>query len=283
MMFTCCDCEKILPASSFSPKDKTGRLNRRCKSCHAEVETQRREAKKKVNGNWLFMGCTHLPYQHVDYFRWIEALNAKYKFARVIHLGDLYDWGNVSRHGTNPNMRSPADEYAETIPLRERLYAIFPEASMVSGNHDVRYLVRAAEAGIPDIVIKGIREAMGLPDAWTEHGTSVELEHPYLGPIVCVHGDKVPKNAAANAKSCGKHFVMADRHTQAKVEWANALMGKQLFGMNTGCGIDESRLAFKYSRKFIPRPIISVGAIIDNVPLNLTMKLNDKHEWVGEI
>lgn len=282
-MLSCKRCERILPEADFKVKDKDGRLSRVCRECEARYDREWRKRQKVKAGNWLFLGCTHLPYQHADLLDWLEALQARFTFRRLIHLGDLYDWGNVSRHGYNPNMPSPLDEYNSTIPLRERLYRMFPSADMVAGNHDLRYLVKAAEAGIPDIVIKGIREAMGLPEGWVEHGTSVELSHPTLGPILCVHGDKIPKKAGNNAKSCAKHFVMADRHTQASVEWVSALMGKQLFGMSTGCGIDESQLAFKYSKKFIPRPVISVGAIIDNLPVVIPMHLDSDHRWTGAI
>ena len=56
------------------------------------------------------------------------------------------------------------------------------------------------------------------------------------------------------------------------------------FAMCVGSSINPKHEAFKYQKNFIKRPIISIGAILNNSqPVIYAMPLNDRGEWTGAI
>lgn len=277
---TCKRCERMLDENSFQKKDATGRRSRVCRECENKREKQKRHRDNSVGGNWLIAGCIHMPFNHVDMIDWFRDLNRTYKFTKIIILGDLYDHQGMSRFSKNPNLPSPLDEYKATIPIREKLYDLFPEVEFIWGNHDLRVLARAAEAYIPEYVIKGLPEIYGLPKGWNVHGTKMLLTHPHLGEILFLHGDKINKDAITNAKNLGRNFVMADRHTMSKTEWVRNILDEIYFGINTGCVVDINHPAFGYADGRLKRPVISVGAIIDGNPQNIIMPIDKDGRWL---
>lgn len=280
-LLTCETCKRILDECEFSLKDiKSARYNRDCKKCFNVKQREYRKNKDGIDGNWLFFGCIHLPFEHPDALDFLERIIKKYKFTKIVMMGDLMDWGGLNRFQKNPNLPSPLEEWSRTIPIRERLYNIIPKAELINGNHDMRPMMRAAEAYLPDIVNIGVDTLMGIPIGWVKNGSRVVLKHRKLGDIVCIHGDKVNKDALTNAKAFGKHVVMADRHTECKTEWVETLLEEKRFGINTGCLIDADREAFAYNRGRMRRPLIAVGAIIDGNPVNLVMHVDQHNRWI---
>ena len=277
-LLTCKGCQRILDVCEFPIKDKDGRRSNVCRTCS---NRRVRDLYHKAHaGNWLFMGCIHLPFEHPDALDWLASLKKKYLFERVVMMGDLYDWGGLNKFMKNPNMPSPIAEYERTKEVRARLFDMFPVVDMIYGNHDIRPYARAGEAFLPDLLVRPIDEVMGLPEGWKRHGSMLEAKHKKLGDILIMHGDKLHKDAVVNAKSCGRHFVMADRHTMCKAAWVETILGEKRFGINTGCLIDADREAFAYSRGRMMRPIVAVGAIIDNSPVNLVMPMDKEYRWV---
>ena len=53
--------------------------------------------------------------------------------------------------------------------------------------------------------------------------------------------------------------------------------------MIVGSSINPKSEAFKYAKNFIKRPIISVGAIINNQPVIYAMPLDNNGEWTGAL
>ena len=279
-LFTCTECQRILGIEEFKIKDPaTGRRSRKCKECHKRTDRLYQRNKRTQGGNWLFFGCIHLPFEHPDALAWLKHLHDKYGFTKIVMLGDWYDWGGLNRFMKNPNMPSPLQEYQRTIEVRQQWYEAFPEVECITGNHDLRPLLRAGEAYLPDIILKDIREVMGFPAGWKQHGSQLLLNHSLLGEVLCIHGDKVNKNALTNAKACGKNIVMADRHTMCNVGWCETMMGERRFGINTGAMIDAEREAFAYCRGRMMKPLIAVGAIIDGNPVNLVMPVDAQNRW----
>ena len=280
-MLTCQTCKRILDENEFRMKDpQVGRRSLHCKQCDNIRQQEYRAQKDGVRGNWLMFGCVHLPFEHPDALHWLVSLDKKYGFKRKFMMGDLYDWGGLNRFQHNPNMPSPIEEYSRTIEVRSKWFAAFPEVDMIYGNHDLRPMARAGEAYLPEILLRDLREVMGLPEGWRSHGSRLVVKHHTLGEVLMIHGDKVNKDALTNAKACGKHVVMADRHTMCKAAWVETVLGEKRFGINTGCIIDADREAFAYSKGRMSRPLIAVGAIIDGNPMNLVMHVDEHNRWI---
>ena len=53
------------------------------------------------------------------------------------------------------------------------------------------------------------------------------------------------------------------------------------FGAYTGCLIDKDSLAFAYGKVFPRKPILGVLMIVDGVPVNIPMILDEEGRWVG--
>jgi len=283
-LLTCKGCGVIKEEEKFQPVAPGSNYRRReCYSCLSKKRWAKEKVSRAGRGNWLMFGCVHIPFEHPDCFRFLEALQVRYEFKRVFMMGDLYDWTGLNRFSKNPNLPSPVDEYKATIGRRDELYKLFPNVEMLYGNHDLRPLSRAAEHYIPELLIKSLREVMGLPDGWVSCGMQLVAEHASLGDVVLIHGDKVNRDALVNARQIGKHLVMADRHTMCKVAWSQDFMGRKVFGMNVGALVDAEREAFAYSKGRVMRPMISVGAIIDNNPVNLVMNLDGEGRWTGDL
>lgn len=281
-LLTCTGCKRILNESEFrfrSDGDRE-RYVRRCRKCEAEKGKHDNRRKKSVGGNWLFLGCVHMPFQHPDMIDWLKKINDEHLFTRVFCLGDLYDWAGLNRFMKDPNMPSPQEEYQASLPIREQLYSLFGEVDMVWGNHDLRVMSRAAEAYIPEFFFKDLREVYGMPESWKTQGGYLEVTHPHLGDMVLLHGDKISKDAVLNAQSFGKHVIMADRHTVCKVEWRHTLLNRRLFGVNSGCLVDSNHRAFNYGKGRRLRSVVGVSAIINGSPQNIVMPLDDDGRWL---
>ena len=77
-------------------------------------------------------------------------------------------------------------------------------------------------------------------------------------------------------------YVCSHQHTKASIEYWSSPTSLN-FAMIVGSSINPKSEAFKYGKNFIKRPIISVGAIINNQPVIYAMPLNDRGEWTGKI
>ena len=77
-------------------------------------------------------------------------------------------------------------------------------------------------------------------------------------------------------------LVTGHQHTKSSIEYWSSPTSLN-FSLCTGSSIDPKSEAFKYGKNFIKRPIISVGAIINNQPVIYAMPLDNNGEWTGAL
>lgn len=214
----------------------------------------------------LVIGDTHFPAVHPGYLKFCEDLASQNKCDKFVHIGDVVDQHCISRFDKLPEMPGAEDEYELAKRHVKRWYKSFPSLIITEGNHDYRQYRQASTLGIPGRFLKGYDQLWETPRwKWTNeiiidgvyyfHGTGVSGLHPAFNTM----------------QKMLMSTVMGHIHTAAGVKW-RANPEKRLFGMDTGCGIDDRHLAFKYGEHLKVRSVLAAGVVLDGTPMHFIMK-----------
>ena len=195
----------------------------------------------------LVIPDTHFPW--VDY----PCLHACYKFAQiykpdvVVQVGDLVDQKAWSQYPKDPSDPSPADEWQMTVEGLTYLHKLFPDLTILEGNHCRRIMCRALEARIPKQLIKTMDQMLNF-EGWKWH---LDVKPLIIDNIFFIHGDEMPGRAFHKAARVGKSVVQGHDHL-GYLEFINTY-GHEIFGMSCGSMLDRENLAAKYSAKNLLR------------------------------
>lgn len=208
----------------------------------------------------LVIGDIHSPCEHPGYLPFCRDLRDKYKTDQVVFIGDIVDWHAVSFHDRNPAGPGPLDEYAKAKAAVQKWHRAFPTARVCIGNHDERVVRLAESVNIPSEFVKTYKDTWGTP------GWKWDMEH-IIDDVYYFHGTgNGGTHPAFNAM--GKMLmsvVMGHIHSAAGIKW-KANPQRRIFGMDTGCGVDDRAYAFAYGRHAKQRSILGAGVVIDGVP-----------------
>ena len=220
----------------------------------------------------LVIGDTHAPAMHPRYIRFLKDVDRKYNCNRVVHIGDLVDWNAISFHEKDPSQPSPSEEYELAYRQVQKIYKAFPEVDYLIGNHSDLPGRKARAAGLPEEVILGFRELLGI-DGWTIHERYSDLK---IDNVIYRHGDKGKGGTriAAFRNAVDEHtsLVQGHLHAQFGIEYS-ANHDRAIFGMQVGCGVLPGHPSMKYSRIYSARPILGCGVVINGEPSLIRMKL----------
>lgn len=213
----------------------------------------------------LVIGDIHEPVAHPGYCNFCQDLGSKHKVDDVIFIGDVVDWHAVSFHAHHPDAPGPKDEYELAKAGVKKWYRAFPKAKVCIGNHDER-LVRLAETvNIPAKFLRTYNDIWETPkwdwqpeyvqeDVYYFHGTGSGGMHP----------------AFCTMQKMLMSTVQGHVHSAGGIKW-RANPQRRVFGMDTGCGIDDRAIAFAYGHNLKTRSILSAGLVIDGVPQHCIM------------
>lgn len=112
-----------------------------------------------LNDRILVISDMHHPFSHPDTVRFLRALNKKYKFTRVICIGDEIDAHAMSFHDSDPDLFSPGDELQQAIDCLQPIYKMFPKVDLVESNHGSMIYRKGKHHGIPRQAIGGAIQA----------------------------------------------------------------------------------------------------------------------------
>ncbi len=209
----------------------------------------------------LVIGDTHCPVMIDGYVDFLKDIKKKHKTDAVVHIGDVVDFGAISFHEKNPSSPSPVDEYRLALSQVKRLYKAFPDAVVMTGNHDALPRRQARTVGVPVEMIRNYADIWETPRwDWRPRYAIHQIDG-----VLYAHGDRGRggQNAAmANAKEHFSSWVQGHLHAQAGVTYF-ANENVIIFAMNVGCGIDRDAAAMDYGFKFNKKPIIGCGVVID--------------------
>lgn len=222
------------------------------------------------------IGDTHEPFTHKDYKNFCYDVFNKYKVDTIVHIGDEVDNHAISYHEHDPNGRSAGDEMELAQKAMDQWYKMFPNVSVIIGNHTALPFRQANSLGIPKKFIKSYEEAWQAPKGWSWNN-EIEIDHVrYVHGIGC-SGQNGAINLAIRSR---QSTVIGHIHSFGGVNY-HANTNDLIFGMNVGCGIDVHAYAFEYGRPFVNKPTLGCGIVTEGQEANfIPMKLGKKYEWI---
>jgi len=233
----------------------------------------------KVAKSILVISDMHCPYNHVDLVPFLKALKKKFKFDRVVCIGDEIDGSSWSYHEANTELPSPGEELKQAIKALQPVYKLFPKVDVLESNHGSLVYRKGITARIPAAAIKSYRDQIEAPRGWNWY-ESLVINTP-LSPVYFTHGITGTPGKLSNMYSLSS--VQGHYHSRSQVTWIST-PERLRFDMHVGCLIDDKSLAFKYNKMSPVRPIISVGVIINGVAQIVPMVLKrGSGRWVGKL
>jgi predicted phosphodiesterase len=196
----------------------------------------------------LVLPDTHFPFADWKGIEKAKEWADKHEPDLVVQLGDLLDQKAWSRWDKDPDDLSPEEEFIEAYEDICRLHKLFPNMHVLTGNHDRRFYIKAAESSLPSQLIKSMKELFPFP-GWTWHIDAKDrlIVPSARGDILFLHGDEMGGKPIAKATALGMNVVHGHTH-QASVVHAQAL-DKHYFGAECGHLMDVDSKGARYSAK----------------------------------
>lgn len=227
----------------------------------------------------LVISDQHFPFNHPDIIEFLRALKKKYKFDRIINIGDELDYHSISFHEHNPDLLSPSDELQTAINRLKPLYRLFPKMDLIESNHGSLVYRKGTMAGLPRHVFKSYREILGAPKEWKWH---FDLTLKMSNGQYCYFHHGKSSNGMKLSQAMGMCVVQGHFHEKFCVEyWGNPL--GLYWSMQVGCLVEDSTLAFNYNKTNLKRPLVGCGVIIDGHPKLEPMVLNTNGRWIKRL
>lgn len=224
-----------------------------------------KDIKENSKNNVLVIGDLHEPFCLDTYFDFCVETKERYNCGTVVFIGDIIDNHYSSYHESDADGLGAGDELSLAISKIKKWHEAFPNATVVTGNHDRIVHRKAFSAGLSKRWIRDYKEVLETP-TWT---FTEEFE---LDGVVYIHGEG--GTAKTRVKQEMQSIVQGHLHTQSYVEWFVGSK-ERVFAMQVGCGIDRKSYAMAYA-KAGKKPVIGCGVVLDkgNTPINLLMNLN---------
>lgn len=217
--------------------------------------------------NTLVIGDTHFPYEHPRYLDFILDVHDEIKPDRVVHIGDVVDWASVTFHQRSPEIPSAVQEYETALQRVQKWKSYFPRMTVLIGNHDARIQRKLHAAEVPERFLRS------FSDIWDTPLWCWKLREEIDG-VLYQHGDGVGGGnypAFNTMKKLAQSTVLGHNHSQMGIKWM-ANHNARFFGMDVGCGIDQSHIAFQYHHKSPMRFMLGAGAVRDGVGIHFPMQ-----------
>ena len=208
----------------------------------------------------------HEPSSRPGALQFCKDLRDRYDPDKIVFIGDVTDWHSISFHAHHPEMPGPKDEFQLAFKCLQKWCKEFPEAEVCLGNHDRRIVRLAESVNIPSQFIRDYDET------WKTPGWKWEYEI-IIYDVLYSHGEGTGTSmypAYNKMKKMGMSCVLGHFHQAGGVKWlVNPL--RRMFGMDTGCLIDDKSMAFAYGKFATIRSVLSAAIVIDGVPQHIVM------------
>lgn len=212
------------------------------------------KAKKQNENNVLFIGDIHEPFCKKGYLEFCKKQYDRFNCTKVIFAGDIVDFHAQSFHDSDPDGLSAAEELDLAIKKLQAWYSVFPEATVLLGNHDRIVARKLFKVGVSQRWMKPLGDVLEVPN-WKF------VEEYTHNNILYLHGEG--GTAKTKAKQELTSVCQGHLHSEAYIEFLN---GGKNFALQVGCGIDFDQYAFAYAKRD-KKPVISCAVILDQSPL----------------
>ncbi len=224
--------------------------------------------------NTIIISDTHLPYEHPDAFKFLAAVKSKYDIKINKHSGDLADNHTANYHEIEYGTLSAEEEFKQTARKAKQLEEIFPELTIVIGNHCKLTWRKAKTAGIPSSHLASYNEVYGVNWDWQDKDYFKINKYQH-----CLLTHSQSASTLNNAKIHSHCSIQGHHHGSFGIEYF-ADTEVLRWAMTVGCLIDPNSPAFNYARGYTTkRPILGCGAIIEDRPILIPMQLRKSGRW----
>ncbi len=216
----------------------------------------------------------HEPVSRKGALNFCRDLRRKYKTNHTIFIGDVTDWHSISFHTHHPEMPGPKDEYDLAYRCIQKWHKAFPKADVILGNHDRRVIRLAETVNIPAKFLRDYKDIWKTP-TWNW------VDEVIYDEVYYTHGDGSGSGlypAFNLVRKMGISCVLGHHHSAGGVKWlVNPL--RRMFGLDTGCLIDDKAMAFAYSARTKIRSVMSAAVVIDGVPQHIVMPIGKGEKY----
>lgn len=172
---------------------------------------------------------------------WEQAadFNRSFKADLVFSTGDFLDQYALSRFPKKVNTDNGHREIMKCIPQVRRLSKLFPELTIMRGNHDDRINKRAQDAGISDLWIRDVLDMIGAPEGWRW----ADKDYIQAGPAILTHG--FLGNRERHVQWFNSNVVHGHLHAKLGLEFFQR-NNKAVWVLCVGCMADRKAVALQY-------------------------------------
>lgn len=184
----------------------------------------------------------------------------------VICVGDELDNYYGSRYPKSPEARHTArSEFQESYEKLREWKAAFPSMWICASNHGARWDDRQEEAGVPLPYRKHYTQALDYPKTWRlAKKWVINSKHRWqaihgLGYSSMYSYRMIPLHQGISTAFGHLHSSAGIAHINPTVDGTGAR-----WGLNSGCLVDPTAYAFKYGEDCQFKPVLSIGAVVDD-------------------
>lgn len=213
----------------------------------------------------MFIPDLQIPFEARDALQFCWSVKTEFKIPdeNIYNVGDELDQYYGSRFPKDIDAAMTANREIElTRQKLQAWYRTFPQMKLCTSNHGMRWLYRAAEAGIPQQILKNYAEIIGAPSGWVWRDSWLIKAKQ---PIKVIHGVGYSgmNGHRTAAIDNGMNTVIGHIHSHAGIAHV-ATESQRIWGMNVGCLIDQKAFAFKYAKHSRFKACLTIGVVLDN-------------------
>lgn len=214
---------------------------------------------------YLFISDLQIPFEAEHALKFCKAIQKEFRIEpdAVYNVGDECDLYHGSMHAKSPDAElTPRQELELTRKKLKHWYREFPQMKLAISNHGLRWLRKALDADIPSEVLRCYRELIDAPKGWQwRERWNIDGARARMAMIhgLGYSGINAHRNAAMDL---GCNVVHGHLHSNAGISYLNN-DGRKIWGLNTGCLIDNESFAFTYGKYNRQKPVLGVGVVID--------------------
>ena len=218
------------------------------------------------------IGDSHLPYELDGYMEFCADTFDAWDVDTIVHIGDFIDHHSLSFHDSEPTLHDVNGEYYSVLEKAQAWYDMFPNVTLVEGNHDIIPKRHMRKLGMePRIFLKPIEELYNMPEGWKV------VDEVEIDGVLFHHGHTASgvNGFRQDAEKRMRPTVTGHNHSNFGVSYT-ATDQELVWGLAVGCGVDHKHLAFAYGKHFAKKPVIGCGVVIDGIPYAEPMNLGKK-------
>lgn len=207
----------------------------------------------------LVFSDAHTPFDHPGYLPFLVDTYKRYGCGQTLNLGDQTDQHMFSRFKPEAIAKGAVEEYTAARKKSRKYFDAFENGYLCVSNHDLRFIRKAAEVGVPEFFMRTFGDLYGVPKTW-QIGETITINN-----VLYMHGEGWGDQDGARkaAKQNGMSVCLGHFHSKAGCDYV-ANERNLWFGMYVGCGVDRKAYALAYAKNDKEKQILGCGIVYDS-------------------